>query len=85
MTTTLLQLVMLALVASIHVLNAACDQRSEGVDGRESSTVMERAVFMGSGLVATRSPGMTEGHSQALAMRADRLHTDASTDNIHMD
>ena len=82
---TLLQLVMLAPVASIHVLNTACDQPSEGVDGRESSTVMERAVFMGPGLGATRSPGMTAWHSQALAMTADRLHTDASTDNIHMD
>jgi hypothetical protein len=35
MTTTLLQLVMLALAASIHVLNAACDQGNEDVDGRD--------------------------------------------------
>jgi len=47
MTTTLLQLVMLALVASIHVLNAACDQRSEGLDGRESSTVMGKGGVHG--------------------------------------
>jgi hypothetical protein len=35
MTTTLFQFVMLALVASIHVLDTACDQWCEGVDGRD--------------------------------------------------
>ncbi len=35
MTTTILQRVMLALVASIHVLNTEFDQRSEDVDGRD--------------------------------------------------
>ncbi len=35
MTTTLFQFVTLALVASIHVLNTARDQGSEGVDGRD--------------------------------------------------
>jgi hypothetical protein len=35
MNTTLLQFVMLALVASIHVLNTARDQWSKDVDGRD--------------------------------------------------
>jgi len=35
MTTTILERVMLALVASIHVLNTEFDQRSEDVDGRD--------------------------------------------------
>ncbi|MBA4223169.1 MAG: hypothetical protein C0458_20770 [Methylobacterium sp.] len=34
MTTTRLQFVMLALVASIHVLNTTCGQRGKDVDGR---------------------------------------------------
>jgi hypothetical protein len=37
MNTTLLLLVMLALVASIHVLNTAYDQWSEDVDGRDKA------------------------------------------------
>ncbi len=37
MNTTLLQLVMLALVASIHVLNTSCEQWSEDVDGRDKA------------------------------------------------
>jgi len=36
MTTTVLQRVVLALVASIHVLNTEFDQRSEDVDGRDN-------------------------------------------------
>ncbi len=35
MNTAPFQLVMLALVASIHVLNTEFDQRSEDVDGRD--------------------------------------------------
>ncbi|RXT55372.1 hypothetical protein B6S44_09650 [Bosea sp. Tri-44] len=59
MATTLLQFVMLALVASIHVLNICSISEAKTWMVGTSPTMTERAVFMGSGLIAARCPGKT--------------------------
>ena len=53
---------MLALGASIHVLNTTSGSPGEDVDGRDKPDHDGRAVFMGSGLSAPRCPGMTVRH-----------------------
>jgi hypothetical protein len=64
---------MLALVASIHVLNTTCGQREKDVDGRDKPDHDEAVVFMGSGLRPSARPGKTAWFGRQPILRLPSL------------